>query len=167
MKKIILFMMILCGFSFADVVSIEGFESDLYSKYDANNLKKISIDLEIITRDDNVPKAPIYDALNIIVGSFYAEDIMTSKGKEGFKTTFIKYIDKKYSISIDEIYIIKLKFVEETNIQKILDAIKAMHKDMLNDDESSLPAAPAMPTLPSLPQVENLIPDNNFNKNFN
>ena len=96
MKKAILSMMILCSLGFGDVVSVEGFESDLYSKYDTNNLKKISMDLEIITRDDDVARAPIYDALNIIVGSFYAEDIMTSKGKEGFKATLIKYIDKKY-----------------------------------------------------------------------
>ena len=150
-------MMILCSLGFGDVVSVEGFESDLYSKYDTNNLKKISMDLEIITRDDDVARAPIYDALNIIVGSFYAEDIMTSTGKEGFKATLIKYIDKKYSISIDDIYIIKLKFVEETNIQKILDAIKAMNKDSSNS---------AQPAIPELPKIENLIPDNNFDKNF-
>ncbi|MCR8679439.1 MULTISPECIES: hypothetical protein [Campylobacter] len=159
MKKAILLVMILCSFGFGDIVSVEGFESDLYSKYDANNLKKISMDLEIITRDDDVPTAPIYDALNIIVGSFYAEDIMTSKGKEGFKTTLIKYIDKKHSIAIEEIYIIKLKFVEETNIQKILDAIKSINK---NTPNSSEPAS----VLPNLPKIENLIQDNNFDKNF-
>ena len=82
---------------------------------------------------------------------------MTSKGKEGFKATLIKYIDKKYSISIDDIYIIKLKFVEETNIQRILDAIKAMNKDSSNS---------AQPAIPELPKIENLIPDNNFDKNF-
>ncbi|ARQ97297.1 hypothetical protein [Campylobacter lanienae] len=157
MKKAILSMMILCSLGFGDVVSVEGFESDLYSKYDTNNLKKISMDLEIITRDDDVARAPIYDALNIIVGSFYAEDIMTSKGKESFKATLIKYIDKKHSISIDDIYIIKLKFVEETNIQKILDAIKAMNKDS---------SSSAQPAIPELPKIENLIPDNNFDKNF-
>ena len=157
MKKAILSMLILCSLGFGDVVSVEGFESDLYSKYDTNNLKTISMDLEIITRDDDVTRAPIYDALNIIVGSFYAEDIMTSKGKEGFKATLIKYIDKKYSISIDDIYIIKLKFVEETNIQRILDAIKAMNKDSSNS---------AQPAIPELPKIENLIPDNNFDKNF-
>ena len=56
MKKIFMFWLILCGISFGDVVSVESFESDLYSKYDVNNLKKISMDLEIITRDDNVEK---------------------------------------------------------------------------------------------------------------
>ncbi|ARR00441.1 hypothetical protein [Campylobacter porcelli] len=159
MKKAILLVMILCSFGFGDIVSVEGFESDLYSKYDANNLKKISMDLEIITRDDDVPTAPIYDALNIIVGSFYAEDIMTSKGKEGFKTTLIKYIDKKHSIAIEEIYIIKLKFVEETNIQKILDAIKSINKNTPNSSEPNS-------VLPNLPKIENLIQDSNFDKNF-
>lgn len=149
MKKIFMFWLILCGISFGDVVSIEGFESDLYSKYDVNNLKKISMDLEIITRDDNVEKAPIYDALNIVVGSFYAEDIMTSKGKESFKSTLTKYIDKKHSITIDDIYIIRLKFVDETNIQKILDAIRDMH----NKGDS---------TQPNLPKIENQLLDGRF-----
>ncbi|WP_086233722.1 hypothetical protein [Campylobacter devanensis] len=152
MKKIFMFWLILCGISFGDVVSVEGFESDLYSKYDVNNLKKISMDLEIITRDDNVEKAPIYDALNIVVGSFYAEDIMTSKGKESFKSTLTKYIDKKHSITIDDIYIIRLKFVDETNIQKILDAIRDMH----NKGDS------AQPNLPNLPKIENQLLDGRF-----
>ncbi|WP_086267898.1 hypothetical protein [Campylobacter devanensis] len=152
MKKIFMFWLILCGISFGDVVSIEGFESDLYSKYDVNNLKKISMDLEIITRDDNVARAPIYDALNIVVGSFYAEDIMTSKGKENFKSTLTKYIDKKHSITIDDIYIIRLKFVDETNIQKILDAIRDMH----NKGDST------QPNLPNLPKIENQLLDGRF-----
>ena len=58
---------------------------------------------------------------------------------------------------IDDIYIIKLKFVEETNIQRILDAIKAMNKDSSNSTQ---------PAIPELPKIENLIPDNNFDKNF-
>ena len=152
MKKAILSMMILCSLGFGDVVSVEGFESDLYSKYDVNNLKKISMDLEIITRDDNVARAPIYDALNIVVGSFYAEDIMTSKGKESFKSTLTKYIDKKHSITIDDIYIIRLKFVDETNVQKILDAIRDMH----NKGDST------QPNLPNLPKIENQLLDGRF-----
>ena len=152
MKKIFVFWLILCGISFCDVVSVEGFESDLYSKYDVNNLKKISMDLEIITRDDNVARAPIYDALNIVVGSFYAEDIMTSKGKESFKSTLTKYIDKKHSITIDDIYIIRLKFVDETNIQRILDAIRDMH----NKGDS------IQPNLPNLPKIENQLLDGRF-----
>lgn len=152
MKKIFMFWLILCGISFGDVVSVESFESDLYSKYDVNNLKKISMDLEIITRDDNVEKAPIYDALNIVVGSFYAEDIMTSKGKESFKSTLTKYIDKKHSITIDDIYIIRLKFVDETNVQKILDAIRDMH----NKGDS------IQPNLPNLPKIENQLLDGRF-----
>ena len=152
MKKIFMFWLILCGISFGDVVSVESFESDLYSKYDVNNLKKISMDLEIITRDDNVEKAPIYDALNIVVGSFYAEDIMTSKGKESFYSTLTKYIDKKHSITIDDIYIIRLKFVDETNVQKILDAIRDMH----NKGDST------PPNVPNLPKIENQLLDGRF-----
>ena len=110
------------------------------------------MDLEIITRDDNVARAPIYDALNIVVGSFYAEDIMTSKGKESFKSTLTKYIDKKHSITIDDIYIIRLKFVDETNIQKILDAIRDMH----NKGDST------QPNLPNLPKIENQLLDGRF-----
>ncbi|ALV64560.1 hypothetical protein [Campylobacter fetus] len=134
MKKPIFFVLF-CVSMMAGTLRIDNFESDLYSKSAANNMKKISMSLEFITRDDNVNESAIYDSLNVIVGSFYAEDLMTSRGKESFKTTLIKYISKKYSLDIDEIYIISLKILNEMDIEKIIKAIK--ERDLCSPNSSN------------------------------
>ncbi len=134
MKKPIFFVLF-CVSMMAGTLRIDNFESDLYSKSAANNMKKISMSLEFITRDDNVNESAIYDSLNVIVGSFYAEDLMTSRGKESFKTTLIKYISKKYSLDIDEIYIISLKILNEIDIEKIIKAIK--ERDLCSPNSSN------------------------------
>ncbi|QQF51427.1 hypothetical protein HHI31_00695 [Campylobacter fetus subsp. venerealis] len=132
MRKPILFVLF-CVSMIAGNLRIDNFESDLYSKSGANNMKKISMSLEFIARDENVNESAIYDSLNVVVGSFYAEDLMTSRGKESFKTTLIKYISKKYSLDIDEIYIISLKIVNEIDIEKIIKAIKERDLCSLNN----------------------------------
>ncbi|CUU88209.1 putative periplasmic protein [Campylobacter hyointestinalis] len=123
MKKFIL-MFMLCQAVFGGSLVINDFQSDLYSKAGANNMKKITMNLELITRYESVDKAPIYDAINVIVSSFYVEDMMTSLGKENFKKTLIQYASKKYGIDIDEVYIISLKTINEIDIEKIIKAIK-------------------------------------------
>lgn len=133
MRKIFLIFAIFV-FSYGESVFINDFQSDLYSKSGANNMKKITMNLEIDTRDDNVNKSAIYDALNIIVGSYYVEDIMTSLGKENFKATLMKYLSKKYSIDIDQIYILSLKIVNEVDIDKIIEAIR--QKNLCNEDNN-------------------------------
>ncbi|HDX8139083.1 TPA: hypothetical protein RQJ10_001088, partial [Campylobacter fetus] len=79
MRKPILFVLF-CVSMIAGTLRIDNFESDLYSKSGANNMKKISMSLEFIARDENVNESAIYDSLNVVVGSFYAEDLMTSRG---------------------------------------------------------------------------------------
>nr|MBP3725068.1 hypothetical protein [Campylobacter sp.] len=104
MKKFIVFL-IFSGLAFG--LEINKFQADIYSK--SNVLRKVELDLDIELRDENAKKSAIYDALNVIIGSFYAEDLMTSMGKENFKQSFIKYTAKKHSITIDEVYILGLK----------------------------------------------------------
>ena len=101
---------------------ITGFQSDIYSK--SGGLKKIQMSLKIISPDEIYDKAPLYDALNVIVGSFYAEDLMTSLGKENFKKNFAKYAQQEHSIVIDMVYIVELKFIGDADIDKIIKAIK-------------------------------------------
>ncbi|RAZ61225.1 flagellar basal body-associated FliL family protein [Campylobacter hyointestinalis] len=132
MKKFIL-MLMFCQAVFGGSLVINDFQSDLYSKAGVNNMKKITMNLELITRDESVDKAPIYDAINVIVSSFYVEDMMTSLGKENFKKTLIQYISKKYGIDIDEVYIISLKTINEIDIEKIIKAIK--DRDLCNSSK--------------------------------
>lgn len=113
---------ILLSFSFAFCLDIENFQADIYTK--SNALRKVEISLELVLKTENIKKSPIYDVLNVIIGSFYAEDLMTSMGKENLKQALMKYASQKYNIEIEEIYILSLKFVDDTNIEKIIKAIK-------------------------------------------
>ena len=119
MKKV-LFIVFSAIFSLslgAGEIYIEGFESDLYSK-NGTNLKKIVLDIQILSAGVANENA-IKDALNVIIGSFYAEDLMTSKGKEGLKTAFTRYAQQKYGIKVERVYILGLKFAPELDIKAL------------------------------------------------
>lgn len=119
MKKIV--------FSLVSVVAIAGsieisnFETDLYSK--SNGLKKINLSIKVI--GDNVAneKDFIQDSLNMVISSYYYEDLFTELGKENLKKTIIKYAGKKYSVNIDDILIMNLKSKDSA------EAIKEILKD--------------------------------------
>ncbi|MCR4942687.1 MAG: hypothetical protein K5978_07865 [Campylobacter sp.] len=123
MKKLIL-VFILAVFANCDAISIKNFEVDVYSKTAQNSTKKIRLDLEVIGDDVSTNEPYVFDALNVIVGSFYAEDLLTSMGKEKFKDAFIKYAAKKHNISLDNVLILALKVVENAAIEDIIEAIR-------------------------------------------
>ena len=86
---------------------IKNLEVDLYSKT-SSEMKKISMDLHIFT-NEVAKSSAIKDAINVIVSSFYAQDLMSSKGKEAFKEAIKKYSASKYKIKIDDVYILSFK----------------------------------------------------------
>ena len=124
MKKLLFMAAVALAVSNLNAANLEikGLQADIYTKN--NSLKKIELDVEVVARDESLNKSAIYDALNVVVGSFYAEDLMTSMGKENFKSTFIKYVSKKHNVELEEVYIIALKFVNEIDIERIIKAIK-------------------------------------------
>lgn len=122
MKKIALFLL-LSTFLWADVLEIKNFESDLFSK-DRNKLKKIEFSLLIDGRDLKENRHKVIDALNIVISSFYIEDLFTSKGKEKFKTVITKYITKKYAVDIDDIFIQKFTVIDNVSVDAFIDALK-------------------------------------------
>lgn len=124
MKKFIL-IAFLSGFLCADALRIRDFEADVYSKVSQNNTKKVRLNLELIGNDLSENEPYVLDSLNVIIGSFYAEDLLTSLGKEKFKEAFIKYSAKKHALTIDNVLIIGLKLVEKVEIDEIISAIKA------------------------------------------
>lgn len=105
----------------AGSIEISNFETDLYSK--SNGLKKINLSIKVI--GDNVAneKDFIQDSLNMVISSYYYEDLFTELGKENLKKTIIKYAGKKYSINIDDILIMNLKSKDSA------EAIKEILKD--------------------------------------
>lgn len=156
MKKIIVFLAFV-GLAFG--FEINKFQVDVYSK--SNVLRKIELNLDIELRDENVKKSAIYDALNVIVGSFYAEDLMTSMGKENFKQSFIKYTAKKHSISIEEVYILGLKFVDDLMIDKIIEAIQ--NKDLCKQNQGKTKSPVSTPKPQSIDMNSNM---SDFGKDF-
>ncbi|MGP1484660.1 MAG: hypothetical protein ACTTJC_00945 [Campylobacter sp.] len=123
MKNIFL-IAIFTTFVCAEVLNIENFESDLYSRDKSNSIQKVNVNLRVSGRDvfDNEPY--ILDSLNVVIGSFYVEDLLTSLGKEKFKETLVKYALKKHSIDIEEVLIISLKVIREPKIDELIQALR-------------------------------------------
>lgn len=135
MFKVKILILFLIVFLQAQQINISNFESNLYSK-NGENFKKIILDMQIISAQ-NASEAAIKDALNVIIGSFYAEDLMTSKGKETLKNAFIKYANQKYSIKIDSVYILGLKFAADIDIDALKRLIEQKCQTNLNKEENS------------------------------
>ena len=115
---------------------IKNLEVDLYSKT-SSEMKKISMDLHIFTRE--VAKASaIKDAINVIVSSFYAQDLMSSKGKEAFKEAIKKYSASKYKIKIDDVYILSLKEIDNIDIARLVKQLDKYYKNSANKENKSM-----------------------------
>lgn len=123
MKRFFL-AVLLSVFANAEVLNIENFESDLYSRDKSNSIQKVNVSLRVSGRDvlDNEPY--VLDALNVVIGSFYVEDLLTSLGKEKFKETLAKYSSKKHSVDLDEVLIMSLKVIREPKIDELLKALR-------------------------------------------
>lgn len=125
MKKIFF-----CFFSaillFSQEILIQNFECDLYSKAGNNALKKLSSTFEFQGRDLQINRSKLLDSLNIIISSYFLEDLLTSKGKENFKKMFIEYARKRHNIDIEEIFIIEMKEIYKPNVDEIIKALREM-----------------------------------------
>ncbi len=121
MRKIFLIAFFLFYLN-ADTFEVRNFKADIYSK----NSQLVKIDLSMVFegRDLKVNQDRVLDALNIVVGSFFFEDLMTSKGKEEFKSLLIKYLDKKYGVEVDEILILKLMEADNITIRNLIKELK-------------------------------------------
>ncbi len=126
MKKLF-FMLILGVLAFGDVLKISDFQTDIYSKAGQNLTKKISVSLEVVGRDVNDNESYVLDALNVVIGSFYVEDILTSLGKEKLKDTFIKYAAKKHALDIDDVLILNIRVINNLELNEIIKAIKTQN----------------------------------------
>ena len=132
MKKLIL-ALILVASAYGDVLKVSDFQTDLYSKSSPNATKKISVSLEAIGRDVQDNESYFLDALNVIIGSFYVEDILTSMGKEKFKETLIKYAAKKHGLDIDDVLILNIKTINNLELSEILKAVRALKNETPDD----------------------------------
>ncbi|MDY2763998.1 flagellar basal body-associated FliL family protein [Campylobacter sp.] len=115
---------------------IKNLEVDLYSKT-SSEMKKISMDLHIFT-NEVAKSSAIKDAINVIVSSFYAQDLMSSKGKEAFKEAIKKYSASKYKIKIDDVYILSLKEIDNINIARLVKQLDKYYKNSANKENKSM-----------------------------
>lgn len=114
---------------------IKNLEVDLYSKT-SSEMKKISMDLHIFT-NEVAKSSAIKDAINVIVSSFYAQDLMSSKGKEAFKEAIKKYSASKYKIKIDDVYILSLKEIDNIDIARLVKQLDKYYKNNANKENKS------------------------------
>lgn len=115
---------------------IKNLEVDLYSKT-SSEMKKISMDLHIFT-NEVAKSSAIKDAINVIVSSFYAQDLMSSKGKEAFKEAIKKYSASKYKIKIDDVYILSLKEIDNIDIARLVKQLDKYYKNSANKENKSM-----------------------------
>lgn len=115
-----IYIMLLCLVLnvFADVLKIENFRTDLYSKTGANTLKKVEFSLELHGKELNQFESKIKDALLSVISAFFYEDIFTELGKEKFKNTFLSFSNKKYQSSIDSVFFLSLKSIDSFDLEE-------------------------------------------------
>ncbi len=124
MRKI--FLILLFGglvLQAGEILHVENFKASIFSKHSKEPVK-VEFSLIFEGRDVDTYDFKIVDALNIVVGSFFVESLLTSKGKEGLKQGIINYARDKHSIDIDYIFIQKLNIVNNITARVIIDELR-------------------------------------------
>jgi len=121
MKKIMIVLLFTALSLCAQMLNVDDFSAEIFSRV---TKKPVTINLSMMIEGRYVEEESykIIDALNIVIGSFYLEDLITSQGKQKLKKAIESYTTSKYSIDIDNIYIQSLK--SQPNTQEIIDALK-------------------------------------------
>ncbi len=122
--RLALFSLVLTVILNAQLYEINRLESTLFSKKSLD-LKSVTLSLVLEGGDLVVNQLKIQDALNILISSYYVEDLMTSKGKESFKESLIKFIKEKYHIHLSNIYFKELRLTNPPiEIDELIERLK-------------------------------------------
>ncbi len=121
MKKVFFILVFVVVSLFAQMLNVNNFSAEVFSRV---TKKPVTINLKMMFEGRYVEDESykIIDALNMVIGSFYLEDLITSQGKQKFKEALKSYTTNKYSTDIDNIYIQKL--LSQPSTQEIIDALK-------------------------------------------
>lgn len=170
MKKIFLLAFLSLSLN-AQSLELDKIRTDLYSKSGANVLKKVEISLEFEGEKLKENENKLTDAVNTVISGFFYEDIFTELGKNNFKKTLEKFIDKKYKIKINDIYILSLSGVEKFDLEefkRFLESTETKEKNVGSEvkkalDNLEIPQAPAVPNISNIkaPQIDQLFKDDN------
>ena len=169
MKKV-LFGLILPLFLSAEVVELEKLRTELYSKSGANVLKKIEISLEFEGKNIKANEKKLIDSVNTVISGFFYEDIFTELGKNNFKKTLSKFVDKKYKIKLNDIYILSLSGVEKFDLEefkRFLESTEEKDRNLKEEVKESLKDLENSPQLEipklEMPKIENNLSEQNHN----
>lgn len=123
MKRILTAVLLLHVSLFAETLVLEHFKANVFAKSDK---KPVEVTVGLIFEGNEVKRNEhkVVDALNIVIGSYFAEDLVTSRGKELLKSTIIAYTKKTHALVIDSVYIKELTVKTNPTTQEIVDAIK-------------------------------------------
>ncbi len=123
MKKIVFALICSVSLLFGEIYKIDDFQTDIFSKK-GNRLKKI--DLSLVFEGENLSQNDykLLDALNIIISSFYIEDLFTSQGKERFKKLLKQFLLKKYMLDVDAIYLLKFAIKPPLDCDKLQEILQ-------------------------------------------
>ncbi|MFB1646244.1 hypothetical protein [Campylobacter molothri] len=179
MKKI-LFCIFLCLNLNAQSLEISKLRTDLYSKSGANVLKKIEISLDFEGENLKENELKLIDSINTVISGFFYEDIFTEIGKDNFKKVLKKFIEKKYKININDIYILSLSGVEKFDLEefkRFLESTEAKKNNASDEvkkvlENLSVPEVPqiktsnniSIPNIPEAKQIGQLFGNSNEDK---
>ena len=123
MRRIFIAFFLLHVSLFAETLALEHFKANVFAKSDKKPVE-VTVGLIFEGKEVKLYEYKVVDALNIVIGSYFAEDLVTSRGKEILKSTVIAYAKKTHGLVIDSIYIKELTVKTNPTTQEIVEAIK-------------------------------------------
>ncbi len=116
MKKSLL-LLLFASTLFASLLRFDDIKTSLLLKKDRSPVN-VTISLALEGRDLQESELKLMDTVQSALGSFWAETLVTSEGKERFKKMVIDIADKKYGIEIDFVYIENIR-IETCTLDKL------------------------------------------------
>ena len=162
MRRILIAFLLLHVSLFAEILTVDHFKANVFAKSDK---KPVETTLGLIFEGKEVKlyEYKVIDALNIVIGSYFAEDLVTSRGKELFKSTLIAYAKKTYGLVIDSVYIKELTVKTNPTTQEIVEAIKKegiLQQHQQNNAPKQSQQSQQLNLAPPLPK-RSLLPEEN------
>lgn len=123
MRYVLIAFLLLHVNLFAETLVVDHFKTNVFAKSDKKPVEA-NVALVFEGKDVKLNEYKVIDALNIVIGSYFAEDLVTSRGKELLKATLIAYAKKTHGLVIDAVYIKELTVKTNPTTQEIVEAIK-------------------------------------------
>ncbi|AHJ13281.1 hypothetical protein [Sulfurospirillum multivorans] len=163
MRRIFIVFLLLHVSLFAETLVLENFKTNVFAKSDKKPVEAM-VALIFEGKEVKLYEYKVVDALNIVIGSYFAEDLVTSRGKELFKATLIAYAKKTHGLVIDAVYIKELTVKTNPSTKEIVDAIKKegvfQQQQQQNNAPKQQQQSQQLNLAPPLPK-RSLIPEEN------